>query len=86
MTIKKAISPFPMKFHLSIKHPFMQVSFLKVLGGAALMFIFTAFITSCASQNKLGCPMKIGKVTHTANRRIVNELDTTYHRNTVIRD
>ncbi|SEW27104.1 hypothetical protein SAMN05428988_3825 [Chitinophaga sp. YR573] len=69
MTIKKAISPFPMKFHLSIKHPFMQVSFLKVLGRAALIFIFAAFVTSCASQNKLGCPMKIGKVTHTANSK-----------------
>jgi Na+/proline symporter len=69
MTIKKAISPFPMKFHLSIKHPFMQSSFFKVLGGATLMFIFAALLTSCASQNKIGCPMKIGKVTHTANSK-----------------
>ena len=69
MTIKKVISPFPMKFHLLTKHPFMQLSFLKVLGGAGLMFIFAALLTSCASQNKLGCPMKIGKVTHTANSK-----------------
>ena len=47
----------------------MQVSFLKVLGGAGLMFIFAALLTSCASQNKLGCPMKIGKVTHTTNSK-----------------
>jgi hypothetical protein len=45
----------------------MQVSYLKVLGGACLFVIFAAFLTSCASQNKLGCPMKIGKVTHGAN-------------------
>lgn len=47
----------------------MQVSYLKVLGGACLFFIFAAFLTSCASQNKLGCPMKIGKVTHEAKAK-----------------
>jgi len=47
----------------------MQVSYLKVLGSACLFFIFAAFLTSCASQNKLGCPMKIGKVTHEANAK-----------------
>jgi hypothetical protein len=52
-----------MKFHYSNKHPFMQSSYLKVLGVACLFFIFAAFLTSCASQNKLGCPMKIGKAT-----------------------
>jgi hypothetical protein len=67
MAIKKVISPFPMKFHYSTKHPFMQVSYLKVLGGACLFVIFAAFLTSCASQNKLGCPMKIGQVKHEAN-------------------
>jgi hypothetical protein len=41
----------------------MQSSYLKVLAGACLFFIFAAFLTSCASQNKLGCPMKIGKAT-----------------------
>lgn len=41
----------------------MQSSYLKVLAGACLFFIFAALLTSCASQNKLGCPMKIGKVT-----------------------
>lgn len=44
----------------------MQVSFLKVLAGACLLFIFAALLTSCASQNKLGCPMKIGQVKQTA--------------------
>ncbi|OMP79090.1 hypothetical protein BW716_12070 [[Flexibacter] sp. ATCC 35208] len=68
MAIKKVISPFPMKFHLPLKHPFMQVSF-KVLGGAALICIFATLFTSCASQNKLGCPMKIGKVGHATNSK-----------------
>jgi hypothetical protein len=69
MTNKKAISPFPMKLYLPLKHPFMQVSYLKVLGGACLIFIFAALLTSCASQNRIGCPMKIGKVTHGANTK-----------------
>jgi len=47
----------------------MQSSYLKVLGGACLILIFAAFLTSCASQNKLGCPMKIGKATHGVNAK-----------------
>lgn len=69
MTNKKVISSFPMKFHLPLKYPFMQASYLKVLGGACLFFIFASLLTSCASQNKLGCPMKIGKVTHGENTK-----------------
>jgi hypothetical protein len=47
----------------------MQASFFKVLGGAALICIFATLFTSCASQNKLGCPMKIGKVSHATNSK-----------------
>jgi hypothetical protein len=55
-----------MKFRLTLKHPFMQTTRLKLLVAAGVLFIFAAVLTSCASQNKLGCPMKIGQVKQTA--------------------
>ncbi|MFB6454660.1 hypothetical protein ACE38W_05255 [Chitinophaga sp. Hz27] len=33
-------------------------SYLRILGCAALLFIFAAFLTSCATHQKLGCPMR----------------------------
>lgn len=37
-------------------------SYVKVLGCVMLLGLFTAGLSSCASQGKLGCPMKISKL------------------------
>ncbi len=33
-------------------------SFVRILGCAGMVCIFAAFLTSCASRQKLGCPMR----------------------------
>ncbi|CAL1517126.1 hypothetical protein MMC2321_00857 [Chitinophaga sp. MM2321] len=33
-------------------------SYVRILGYAGMVCIFAAFLTSCASHQKLGCPMR----------------------------
>lgn len=33
-------------------------SYVRILGYTAMVCIFAAFLTSCASHQKLGCPMR----------------------------
>ncbi len=33
-------------------------SYVRILGCAGMICIFAAFLTSCASRQKLGCPMR----------------------------
>ncbi|MBV8253278.1 MAG: hypothetical protein JO154_11780 [Chitinophaga sp.] len=44
--------------------------YVRILGCTAMLFIFAAFLTSCATHQKLGCPMRgMGMVpTHNADQ------------------